>query len=375
MLEHSLLLKLTSPEIIDDTSSRLRQEYKAYASLFQAQPAEIQNLLKEQAAILSEAVEQGRAKVQFTLPELIASRPQVGDPNNIAYIPADNREQSAGGWLARLTHTSLLVELNQRLAELGGSPNQAVSAAAGLLRYAIAIHMVYDMLPTGKSVIYATVEGDDIPNRPADLDFSQESGSDAALDKPTADSTFDMDRTELMSPYVEAASHFYLPQWVAFDGKGQILVASRSEAEAYIQSLQHYLAILQSAVAIAPYMIADETWQQKRYGALGQLVNQGRALANYELQETIHEICRRVEAHKLDRGLSLCLPYFDEQKLAFSTYKFTVIPTGLVMFVPAFLVLAARDQQIKVAGDTTLSIATRRHLLAELNILERAFLR
>ncbi len=57
------------------------------------------------------------------------------------------------------------------------------------------------------------------------------------------------------------------------------------------------------------------------------------------------------------------------------SYNFDVIPAGRVMFVPAFVVLAVRAQGAKVAQDTRLSQSTRRHLLAELGILEQIFLR
>ena len=43
------------------------------------------------------------------------------------------------------------------------------------------------------------------------------------------------------------------------------------------------------------------------------------------------------------------------------------------MFVPAFVVLASQREQAKVAQDTRLSISTRNHLLAGLQILEVAF--
>ena len=64
---------------------------------------------------------------------------------------------------------------------------------------------------------------------------------------------------------------------------------------------------------LAPYMVTDEEYQRKRYGILGQLVNQGRALANYEVEEIIKKIKCRASSHELDRGLSLNLPYFNDQ--------------------------------------------------------------
>jgi hypothetical protein len=43
------------------------------------------------------------------------------------------------------------------------------------------------------------------------------------------------------------------------------------------------------------------------------------------------------------------------------------------MFVPAFVVRAAREQEAKIAQDTRMSQSTRKHLLAGLNMLEKAF--
>jgi hypothetical protein len=54
-------------------------------------------------------------------------------------------------------------------------------------------------------------------------------------------------------------------------------------------------------------------------------------------------------------------------------YGFEVIPSGRIMFVPAFVVRAAREQEAKIAQDTRLSQSTRKHLLAELHTLEQNF--
>jgi hypothetical protein len=124
---------------------------------------------------------------------------------------------------------------------------------------------------------------------------------------------------------------------------------------------------------LSPYMVADEEYQQKRYGMLGQLVNQGRALAVFETNEIIRTIKRRATAHDLNRGLSLSLPYVDDQELLMRTHDFEIIPSGRIMFVPAFVVRAAREEQAKVAQDTRLSPSTRKHLLGELHTLEQAF--
>ena len=75
----------------------------------------------------------------------------------------------------------------------------------------------------------------------------------------------------------------------------------------------------------------------------------------------------------LNRGLSLSLPYFDDQVLEMRTHEFEVIPAGRIMFVPAFVVRAVREEQAKVAQDTRRSPSTRKYLLLELNMLEEAF--
>jgi DNA-binding IclR family transcriptional regulator len=50
-----------------------------------------------------------------------------------------------------------------------------------------------------------------------------------------------------------------------------------------------------------------------------------------------------------------------------------VIPAGRVMFVPAFVVKSAREEQAKVCDDTRLNASTRRHVLQQLKRLECAF--
>ncbi len=173
-------------------------------------------------------------------------------------------------------------------------------------------------------------------------------------------------------PYVPWARRFYLPQWVPLDEKDHLLVNSAAEAEAAIASMQKYLRILHTAVSLAPYMVVDETYHRKRYGILGQLVNQGRALARYQTQEIIKTMQRRAKAQDLNRGLSLSLPYFDDQVLLIVMHDFEIIPAGRIMFTPSLVVRAARQEQVKVAQDTRLSPSTRKHLLEELQQSRKA---
>jgi hypothetical protein len=71
--------------------------------------------------------------------------------------------------------------------------------------------------------------------------------------------------------------------------------------------------------------------------------------------------------------LSITLPYFDDQNLEMEKSNLEIIPSGRIMFVPAFVVRASRGELAKVAQDTRLNISTRKHLLAQLKALETAF--
>jgi hypothetical protein len=163
-----------------------------------------------------------------------------------------------------------------------------------------------------------------------------------------------------------------MPQWVALDDE-RLLTPSIEEAQARVASMQDYVSTLHLAVSLAPYFFAEDEYQRKRSGMLAQLVNQGRALARYQTHDIIGRLGRKAAAHELDRGFSLSVPYFDDQSLETKMYDFEVIPAGRTMFVPAFVVLAARREQDKLQQDARLSESTRMHLLSELKALERAF--
>jgi hypothetical protein len=354
--------------------SQLRQEYLSYQELLQAQPPLVQRFLETQASSLGEAIIQDVPQVRFTLPDRVVPAGQESEAKAVV-VPKGSREQMTGGLMDRLTRTDLRTALRLRLGELEQSTNRSVAVSASLLRHAVARHMVHNMLPSGRTVKYAVAEGEEIPSLPVQSSREPKSAIMAASDAiGVEEEEAETGRGEELVPYVEAARRFYLPQWVAFDDDNHLLVGNVNEAEADIASMQQYLSVLHAAVGLAPYMVADEEYQQKRYGILGQLVNQGRALARYEVKEIIQTIKKRAAAHDLNRGLSLSLPYFNDQKLTMENYDFEVIPAGRIMFVPAFVVRAAREQQAKIAQDTRLNQSTRKHLLAELSTLEKAFL-
>ena len=187
--------------------------------------------------------------------------------------------------------------------ELEKSADQSIAISAGLLRYATAIHMVHNLLPAGRMVTYRADEDEQIPTIPV-ADNALESAITQASDAIVEDGN-NSDRGNLQTPFVPAARKFFLPQWVAFDDAGKLLVGSVKEAEAHVQSMQRYAMILHRALSLAPYMSASEEYLLKRYGILGQLINQGRALANFKTTEIIRRIKVRAEQQTLNRGLSI----------------------------------------------------------------------
>ena len=360
--------------LADQAASQLRQEYEAQGALFRAQPTMVQRFLETQARQLAEALLQKSPKVRFKLPDRVVLDATGKTALSQVPVPTEFREQLAGGLVDRLARADSRIGLHQRLAELEESPERAVATSASLIRYATTIHMVHGMLPAGRTVTYAAAEGEEIPTIPVGDALEPESAITARTDAIGEEATDEVGRGELVVPYVPSARRFYLPQWVAFDDKDQLLVNSIQEAEAHMASMQRYVRVLHTAFGLAPYIVVDEEYQQKRYGMLGQLINQGRALARYEVSEIINTINRRAAAQDLNRGLSLSLPYFDDQSLELRDHDFEIIPSGRVMFVPAFVVRASSMEQVKVAQDTRLSPSTRKHLLSELKILEQAFI-
>ena len=109
----------------------------------------------------------------------------------------------------RLTRTDLRTALRLRLGELEQSSNRSVAVSAGLLRHAIAGHMVHNMLPAGRTVQYTTEEGEEIPSHPGAERLEPESAITAATDAiASEDERGETGRGELLVPYVEAAGSF-----------------------------------------------------------------------------------------------------------------------------------------------------------------------
>jgi len=361
----------TNPNLLSD---RLVEECKRQQALFSAQPAIVQRFLEAQGKQIAEAIVEGDSQVHFSLPDRIVCTFENVDQPALVTIPQNQRAYLAGSFMNRLRKVELYKQLRHSLAELEQSPDRAVSVATSLLRHAAVMHMVHDLLPAGRTVAYKLADdGETIPFVPEDDALEPESAITAATDAIAEEGKTEVGRGELLVPFVPYARKFFLLQWVAFDGNGDLLVKSVEEAEAHIKSMQRFMEVLFLAVALSPYISADEEYAKKRYGMLGQLVNQGRALAIYQVKEIIAQIKGRAASGSLNRGLSLSLPYFDDQLLRVDITKFEVIPAGRIMFVPAFVVRAVRQEEVKVSQDTRFNPSTRKHLLHLLELLEKAF--
>jgi hypothetical protein len=361
-----------APAKADPASSYIAQELAYWSDLFQAQPFANQHYLEAQGQALAEAIQSPAANTRFRLPDRVLA-PSPGRRHNQARflaIPEDQREQVIGDFADRLKHVPLHQALRQRLDSLEASSSPEIALGAGLVRYSTAHTMIYNLLPAGRDLQYASEPGENVPSIPLERQSKAIQEINAAQ---TDDNQLSGMGDVFMTPYVPAARRFYLPQWVAFDDRGRLLVGSIRQAEATIASMQAFLHILHTAFSLAPYIAADPTYQSKRNGMLGQIINQGRALSAYSTHEVIESIKNRVAGGTLNRGLSISLQFFDDQALELRTREIEVIPAGRVMFVPAFVVLACRREAAKIAQDTRLSSSTRKHLLEQLRMMEHAF--
>ena len=351
----------------NNTAPSLQQEYEIQKTLFESQRTVVQRFLEAQAQFIANAFVSKVSRVRFSLPDRIVTQlSQVGEAERIT-VPESDRQIKVGGFL----QSDVREALTHRLNQLEKSADEGIAVSAGLLRYATVVYMIHNLLPAGRTVTYRPCDDEQIPTIPVD-DDTPESAITQASDAIVEDGSR-VDRGEVQTPFVPAARKFFLPKWVAFDNQANLLVGSIKEAEAYIQSMQRCVMILHRALSLAPYISANEEYQHKRYGILGQLINQGRSLANFKTNEIISEIKRRVKKQSLNRGLSITLPYFDDQTLVIDKSNMEIIPAGRIMFVPAFVVLASRGEQVKVAQDTRLNASTRKHLLVQLTSLETAF--
>jgi hypothetical protein len=299
------------PTIAQDPPVSLQQQYARQRACFSSQPPPVQRTLETQARLVARGIAQRLSPIYFVLPEQIACQVDGNAHMQLQAIPAGQRQQKMGDLLGQLD----ISDIDRHLKALETDENRAISTGAALIRYLIARKLVESVLPANRD------------------------------------------------------------EWDVFDENSNLLVNSIDEAREKIFAMRHALDILVDAVKLTPYLIADKDFQWKRYGVQGQMLGQGRALAHYEIGEIIRTIRKRADAHALNRGFSLSLPYFDDQDLEMKTHTFEVIPVGRVGFDPLFIVWAARYQQSDLSKQKKMSPSTCNHLTDLLKTLEQAFVK
>lgn len=346
--------------------SQIAREYETLTRLFDAQPVLTRHFLEQQAMAILSALEQGQKQVRFRFPDAI-----ILEGGEMLDLTPASRERHVGNPLKRLRRAEMSAKLDEHLQALEQSLNPGLSACGTLMRIALARIIIFQLVPDGRSVHYLPESGDDIPSIPTGE--VQPGALLAASDARIAPDQAAPDRDHLQVPFVDAARRFYLPQWVAFDEENRLLVGSFEEAETCIASLRNTVLLLEEAVTFCPCLVADETYQRKRAGLLGQLVNQGRALARGYTREITGRIHQRAASGSLNRGLRLSLPYFNDESLSLQLHPVEVIPDGRILFIPALVVRAIRLSAAQVRQDAHFTPSTRKHLLAQLTDIEKTF--
>jgi len=317
MIDQDLSLA-TETWVGGQAGNRFRQEYHALWALYGAQPEPIRFFLVFQAQILAEALVQRPNQFSFNLPTWIICK--AGEAAATP-LPSRAREQHVGGFVQRFVAGDLREQLLKRISRLEHDLNPAVSTGAKLLRFATAVHIVHGILPP---VVLVTSAADGV----------------------------DLDPVLLIEGEL---------------APGYVIVAGN------LTPIQPFIRIFRDVIALAPYMVVDSQYLQKRYRLLGRWIKQNRDLAQYETMEIIRALHQRGRSLSLHRGLRISLPYFDDQELELKFYEFSVVPACRIGFEPAFVAGAARIERQKIAGDNGLSLTTRNHLLAQLRLLEHSF--
>jgi hypothetical protein len=303
-------------------SPALQAEWRAWQRAFQDQTAAIQEFFRSQMDGVADALLDEKNRFSFSFPSYVLYR---GDPENklVAMdIPTGYRAQSVVDAPVGWGRKDIRGNFRRRISQLDHSTYPGVAYAAGLLRYSFA---------------------DQLINR-----LSQ--GAVSTLN-PSAE----------------------FPEWVVIQ-ENRLMVPSVERAEARIAAMRRYLSALALAISLAPYFYTSDAYQSRRIGMLVQLADQGRSLAMYQADQLIHKIRQWSAEHRLDRGLRLSVPYFDDQSLGMRLYSFEVIPVGRTPFIPAFLVLALERELARLKENQSLIEDTRIHLLSLLATLREAFL-
>src|SRR5512132_3391030 len=188
----------TNPKFI---AERLAEDYQRQQALFSAQPAIVQRYLETQGEQIAQAVVDGNPQVSFSLPDRVVCTLENGDQPALVTIPQNQRTRSAGSFINRVRKMELHRALRHVFIGLEQSPDRAVSVAAGLLRHATVMHMVYQMLPAGRTVCYKPADLDEtIPSIPEDTGLEPESAITASTDAIAEEGQNEEGRGDLIVP-------------------------------------------------------------------------------------------------------------------------------------------------------------------------------
>ena len=365
---------LTAPDQPYRFSAVHAQELEAWQKLFYLQSAATQDFLEKQAGWLAWAMMNDLPQVRFGLPERVAC--EVDRSGRVRYemIPENHRLHKVINRWRRLTNTALRTAVQQRFAELDECPGSAVVIGAGLLRFACSMYMVRRMIHSWWSEAC-------LPDSERSLSaFALEEKEFSTFSRKTAAHFFSADAHlggasvgQEMKPVAGSYQLSSSQEKSVVEVCQSVLAEAVNEAERLMAVMQQYLAILDMAVTLAPYVVADADFLQKRIRIISQLIQQGRALAQFQVREIIQTIQLRAASNLLNRGLSLSLPYFDDHSLEMLWWKIQVIPAGRTLFSPAFIVRAVWLEREKLSRERCLSPSTREHLLEALTNLEWAF--
>jgi hypothetical protein len=310
--------------------SSLAREFEYWTAQFSIQDEATRSVVLQQARLIAAALVKKPFRFHFHLPDEVRIATHSGNPGS-TQLPVPVELRAVPVW--RLQSWEALRDIRaafcERLSRLSASPLPAVSAAAGLLQYAVANYLIEQVPLSGSA-----------------LEVAQ------ARDR------------------LDSAS---LASWEVIDSHGQLIPGSLEEAEQRLAALGGFLQQLKSAVELAPFIVVDPAYQARRTALLKLLLEQGRKLAHFETLDIIRFIQNRNGSDRLNRGLHMHVPYFDDRSLQLKTIVIHAIPAGKVMFVPAFVVLACQHEKSRIKLDSRMSPTTQRYLLANLDLLESAF--
>ena len=130
-------------------------------------------------------------------------------------------------------------------SQLEQSPEHAAVISAQLIRHATAMHMIYNMLPSGRSVTYQSEGDEDVPTIPMGDALEPASAITASTDAIAEEGKAEEAARQFAGAVCSRHTRILLlSQWVAFDDNDNLLVNSISEAEAHIASMQKFLTVI-----------------------------------------------------------------------------------------------------------------------------------